>query len=50
MKLYNKPELNVEKFDVDDVMTVSTGQSFEDVELEQVAGMEFDISANGNEF
>ncbi len=54
MKLYNKPELNVEQFDVEDVITASTtdapavngGGDINDVS----AGMEFDINVDGNEF
>ncbi|MBR3754488.1 MAG: hypothetical protein IKK49_05215 [Clostridia bacterium] len=55
MKLYNKPELNVEKFDVEDIITVSSGDKVNsevdnsDVGF-QSAGMEFDITAAGNEF
>lgn len=49
MKLYNKPELSVEKFDVEDVITTSgTETDYKDIEMS--AGMEFDIAAEGNEF
>lgn len=57
MKLYNKPELNVEKFDVEDIITV--GSNVDDGKVNQgtdneagvmSAGMEFDIAENGNEF
>ncbi|MBR4048881.1 MAG: hypothetical protein IKK09_00125 [Clostridia bacterium] len=52
MKLYNKPELNVEKFDVEDVITVSADADAGDFDFatSQSAGMEFDITAEGNEF
>ena len=54
MKLYNKPELNVEKFDVEDVITVSGGEKVpsenDNSYIEVSAGMEFDITAEGNEF
>ena len=54
MKLYNKPELSVEQFDVEDVITVSNKDAVNggagDVDLPQSAGMEFDISVDGNEF
>lgn len=50
MKLYNKPELNVEKFDVEDVITGSVVMEKDQSDLEMSAGMEFDISDNGNEF
>ena len=56
MKLYNKPELTVEAFDVEDVITVSTGAgSTEESDKTNgivgfSAGMEFDIDVNGNEF
>ena len=52
MKSYNKPEINVEQFDVEDIITTSTtgsenaGGGIVDVS----AGMEFDITADGNEF
>ena len=52
MKLYNKPELNVEAFDVEDVITKSTPDEAvkDNVELDSVsAGMEFSIAANGND-
>lgn len=52
MKLYNKPELNVEQFDVEDIITTSTTDS-ENVGgdiMDVSAGMEFDITAEGNEF
>lgn len=56
MKLYNKPELNVEKFDVEDVIT-ATSPTLGDQDQNdhtfgglQSAGMEFDIDVNGNEF
>ncbi len=50
MKTYNKPELNVEKFDVKDIITnsdytVNNG----DVDLEMAAGIEFNINVNGND-
>lgn len=53
MKLYNKPELNVEAFDVEDVITTS-GKDYDneidDGELQSIsAGMEFSIAANGND-
>lgn len=51
MKLYNKPELCVEKFDVEDVITLSgeidSGNEGGDVELN--AGMEFSVAANNND-
>lgn len=54
MKLYNKPELNVEKFDVEDIITTASNNTQTgagDFELDGVvAGMEFDITADGNEF
>ncbi len=53
MKLYNKPELNVEKFDVEDVITgsVIADNDYSDNDFtKQSAGMEFDITAEGNEF
>lgn len=51
MKLYNKPELNVEKFDVEDVITASIADADQgDFNFPQSAGMEFDITAEGNEF
>ncbi|MBQ2965366.1 MAG: hypothetical protein IJE14_12030 [Clostridia bacterium] len=53
MKLYNKPELNVEKFDVEDVITGSVADADQgefDFPTNQTAGMEFDITAEGNEF
>ncbi len=52
MKLYNKPELNVEAFDVEDIITVSNPKAEADNGLGdlQSAGMEFDITAEGNEF
>lgn len=53
MKLYNKPELNVEKFDVEDVITVSADADqgeFDFATGGQSAGMEFDINVEGNEF
>lgn len=53
MKLYNKPELNVEKFDVEDIITVSNEKvnSGTDAGMGELsAGMEFDINVNGNEF
>ena len=55
MKLYNKPELNVEKFDVEDIITVSGGDDSVNSEkdngiVDVSAGMEFDITAEGNEF
>ncbi len=51
MKLYNKPELNVEKFDVEDVITISADTDRSDVDFtKQSAGMEFDINVEGNEF
>lgn len=54
MKLYSKPELNVEKFDVEDVLTAN-GSTVNDKEFVEMsadisAGMEFDITAEGNEF
>ena len=54
MKLYNKPELNVEAFDVEDVITTSGGENYEtggdDIELGSIsAGMEFSIAANAND-
>ena len=56
MKLYNKPELNIEKFDIEDVLTANDGSpvggnttTSKDV-IEWSAGMEFDITADGNEF
>ncbi|MBQ3602631.1 MAG: hypothetical protein IJA02_02180 [Clostridia bacterium] len=54
MKLYNKPELNVEAFDIEDVITTSGGDNYvtdnDDAELNSVsAGMEFSIAANGND-
>ena len=53
MKLYNKPELNVEKFDVEDVITDGSGNpTIGDNKYEELqsAGMEFDINVEGNEF
>lgn len=54
MKIYNKPELNVEKFDVEDIITDGSGNPTvgdnNDVVWGQSAGMEFDITAEGNEF
>lgn len=52
MKLYNKPELNVEKFDVEDVITASIADADQgDFDFnKQSAGMEFDINVEGNEF
>lgn len=54
MKLYNKPELNVEKFDVEDVVTANgsivADKDQTDVGFNQAAGMEFDINVEGNEF
>ena len=56
MKLYNKPELNVEKFDVEDVIanegSIIADKDFGDNSFGggQSAGMEFDITADGNEF
>lgn len=51
MKLYNKPELNVEMFDVEDVITTSNGvEADKDSDLGELsAGMEFSIAANGND-
>ena len=49
MRIYNKPELNVEAVDVEDIITLSAEADFGDGEL-QSAGMEFDITAEGNEF
>ena len=51
MKLYNKPELNVETFDVEDVITQSTpNDAVVDKDFEELsAGMEFSIAANGND-
>ena len=56
MKLYNKPELNVEAFDVEDI--INANGSFAEVDngvgelggVPQPAGMEFDINVEGNEF
>ena len=56
MKIYNKPEFNIEKFDIEDVLTANDGStignntqgSFDAGELS--ACMEFDITAEGNEF
>ncbi len=48
MKTYNKPELNVEQFDVADVITVSADKSQGDMELS--AGLEFDVNVAGDEF
>lgn len=55
MKLYNKPELNVEKFDVEDIITEGSTPGNNTVTDGTIidglsAGMEFDISDNGNEF
>lgn len=55
MKIYNKPELNVEKFDIESVITVSDPNTKTDADDVvwgggQSAGMEFDIDVNGNEF
>lgn len=52
MKIYNKPELNVEAFDVEDIITVSAEVDNGAGELGgvQSAGMEFDINVEGNEF
>ena len=52
MKLYNKPELNVEKFDVADIITVSNEKAeVDNGYVDNVsAGMEFDINVEGNEF
>ena len=58
MKLYNKPELNIEKFDIEDVLTANDGSTIGnntqtgagDFDMGQSAGMEFDITAEGNEF
>lgn len=56
MKLYNKPELNIEKFDIEDVLTANDGSTIGNNtqtgagDFEMSAGMEFDITAEGNEF
>lgn len=55
MKIYNKPELNVEKFDVLDVITANGSTPTTDADndngmVELSAGLEFDIGAAGNEF
>lgn len=54
MKLYNKPELNVEAFDVEDIIAANSpiGGNEADKEVdvgELSAGMEFSIAANGND-
>ena len=54
MKIYIKPELNVEKFYVEDVIangSIPTINDNQEVDMEGMsAGMEFDITAEGNEF
>lgn len=56
MKIYNKPELNAEQFDVIDILTVSgnengnvnAGNSGDIADLS--AGLEFDVNVAGDEF
>lgn len=54
MKIYSKPELNVEKFYVEDIITEGSTPGNDTVndstDIEMSAGMEFDITAEGNEF
>ncbi len=51
-KLYNKPELNVEAFDIKDVIAnnVSVEADQEAGAGELTAGMEFDVNVVGDEF
>lgn len=53
MKLYNKPELNVEAFDVEEIVAanspVDDGAELGGGAVELSAGMEFSIAANGND-
>lgn len=50
-KLYSKPELEVEAFDVEDVITASTiTKPIENDYGELSAGMEFNIAAGSDEF
>ena len=54
MKLYKKPELSVEKFDVEDIIANGSTPGNDTVKDDHLvtisAGMEFDITAEGNEF
>ncbi len=52
MKLYNKPELNVEKFNINDVITDGSVADVDQdlVEDSVMAGIEFDINVGGDEF
>ncbi len=48
MKIYNKPELNVEAFDVEEVITQSSNIESDDVGT-MSASMEFSVAANAND-
>lgn len=50
-KYYNKPELEVTAFDVEDIITASTVKlSVENEIIEFSAGIEFNIAAGSDEF